>query len=85
MPHSNITPEQWLELIETRARGLREAGVKSINLHGVQIELTPPTDPVIKAEPDEGDQDPLHDPITYGRRDGRVPGFRLHGEGEDEN
>lgn len=76
--------EQWLDLIEKRAKGLREAGVKRIELDGCKVDLAP-TEPDVgglfeKEQPTEP-LDPLDDPATYGRRD--VPTLRRRAP-EDE-
>jgi hypothetical protein len=87
MSDPTLTPAEWFALIEDRAKGLRDAGVTRINLDGVLIELAPaepPPERPSKREAPDDELDALLDGTTYGRRDGSVPGFRLH-TGEEEN
>lgn len=65
-----------LDIVISRASALRDAGVTSISVGSLRVVLTPlgglpPYDPPAG---DDGDlNDPLEDPITYGKA--RSPGF----------
>ena len=83
----SLTPAQWLDLIEQRAQGLREAGVTHIELEGCLVELAPhyPEQPgpaqeqtlkEIDAEI-EKQRNALADPETFG---GWMPSFPREGD-----
>lgn len=81
-----MTPADWFTLIEDRAPRLRAAGVRSIELDGVTIELRPvsswaepppgtvSTAPpsALESKPGKDLTNPLEDPDTFG---GELPGF----------
>ena len=74
-----LAPAEWIDLIARNAVRLRDAGVVRLSLEGVELELSPAA---VKEEEEERGGvedidagDPLQDPATYGRRDGRLPGF----------
>lgn len=75
-----MDPADWLTLIEERAPGLRAAGVQSLSLEGVSIQLAPRDTPIERdlpvgetSEPDESD--PLNNPMLY--PGGRIPGYQI--------
>lgn len=70
MSNTKPTAEQLLDLIERRARGLRAAGVRRVELEGIVFDLADP-DPVPQQfEREEIDEpmiyDALDDPTTFG-------------------
>lgn len=76
-----------LDLVAAKARELRSAGVRQLELPNlIRIELdAPDAGPLVEARGvvemnvagDEDLSDPLNDPATFGRRDGKLPGFQL--------
>ena len=82
-----------LDLVVEKAKALREAGVIELEIpHVLRIELDPHADAQPTA-PARGvveidlfdNSDPLNDPTTYGRSDGRVPGFQMPSAAEDND
>lgn len=76
-----------LDWLDEKARGLREAGVSSVQwrneMASFEVTFSPAEPPtvIVKADRDpEGTLDPLNDPDTFG---GMVPGFRRNRD-EDE-
>jgi hypothetical protein len=71
-------PSEWIRLLVENAAKLRDAGVRCVKLEGCEVSFAEPeAKPLqIETEPDISEEDPLNDPATFGRRDGRVPGFR---------
>lgn len=81
MPPAKPTPAALLDLLVSKAKGLRDAGILRVELEGCKFDLAPadvavpevrriPADEVpIPTEPDA-----MNDPATYGTT-GRVPGF----------
>lgn len=81
-PTKKLQPSDWLDLIAEKAPALRKAGVTSLDLDGVCIELAP-VEPEY-AQPGKGIREladelsnPLDDAATYGMPDGFVPGYHL--------
>jgi hypothetical protein len=78
-----MTPPEWLALIAERAKELRAAGVRKVSMPELRLELDP-----YEPEPERsvttedqtidiaGDSDPFNDPTTFGRRDGKLPGYK---------
>lgn len=86
-----LQPAEWLELIIEKAPQLRSAGVTSVELDGVCVELAPqePDYPQVAwkgfQESEEETAHPLNDPSTYGLRDGsQLPGYSLVTEWKDD-
>jgi hypothetical protein len=77
-----------LYAIAEAARALRAAGVLRLEVDGLKLELAAPEATPTASEshidalpysplPDLSDEvDALNDPATFGRRDGKVPGFQ---------
>jgi hypothetical protein len=81
-----MSPQEWLDLIESRAPGLRQAGVVSISLEGISVtfrhwDIQPTSATSLseqsRAAPTFDATDPLSDPATFGG--GQVPGYALDG------
>ncbi len=78
MPPKRIDPAAWLTLIAERAPTLREAGVRSLSIDGVTIELAPydPPAPTERRSQNDEPRDLLDDRETYGIPEGAaMPGF----------
>lgn len=81
-----MSPAELLSLIAERAAELRKAGVRVLELPELKLELLPyEGEPVASASgPDRGvtemtlvdEPDPFDDAVTFGRRDGKVPGYK---------
>lgn len=77
------TPAELLDLLASKAKVLRSVGVLRVELDGCKFELAPDDEPVqfrpSGPAPDEvpvpDESYPLDDPMTYGLRGGKVPGF----------
>ena len=86
-PPKKKQPAEWLELVAQYAKSLRDAGVVKLELEGCTLTLQPLETPVViqqqAAEPDN-EMDPLLDAATYGRTDGRVPGYPRRHRSEDD-
>jgi len=71
-----LSPSDWVDLVESKAPGLRRAGVLRIVLDGCTVELAPY---VPEFEPEQlslvhiGSEDPLDDPWTYGEGAEDIP------------
>lgn len=67
--------EGVLTAITDKAKGLRDAGVTSLSIDGIRIELAPSDPPPMPKSDGAPDEFPssLDDPMTYGRSRG-VPG-----------
>jgi len=67
------------DVVATRSRGLRDAGVREIGVGDIRITLAPiePSAPIIAAAPAHHQPGSVaEDPVTYGRRPGDpVPGL----------
>ena len=76
-----LDPAGWLTLLQERAPLLRAAGVRSLSIDGVSVELTPhePPPPERTAREMAEQEDPtdlLDDPASFGLRPGDpLPGF----------
>lgn len=81
-----MTPADWLQLIAERAKELRAAGVRKLEMPELRLELDAwEPEPMAARDSDkdrtvviEGDSDPFNDPATFGRRDGSLPGFKAN-------
>jgi hypothetical protein len=89
-PRAKPSAAALLDLLVERAPGLREVGVRRVELAGLAFELAEPR-LTLEQGPSRADvqladeMDPLMDPATYGRSDGRVPGFTRPERDEDDN
>lgn len=87
-----LQPAEWLDLIIEKAPELRSAGVTSLELDGVCIELAPKEQEqdylaTWRAPLEEAEEyaHPLNDPETYGLRDGQpLPGYSLVTDWRDD-
>jgi hypothetical protein len=78
------TPAELLDLLVTRANALRASGVRRVELEGLSFDLAAPEPDPSESGADEADgSDPLYDPATFGRRDGKVPGFQRQTRDEE--
>jgi hypothetical protein len=72
-----LSPAELLSLLAERARELRDAGVRRLQLEQfVAIEFAPAEEKApldLQAEPQEEYSDPLRDPATF--PGGRIPQF----------
>ena len=78
--------ERLLQLLIDKARALRAAGVTHVELEGLAFDLAPAELEMAEVVPEERleELDPLNDPATYGRLDGRVPGFPRQPRDDDQ-
>lgn len=83
---TSLELEAILGAIIRHAPALRSAGVRELAYDLVRVSLDPPEPP---APPPPAHQDvvpvsdPLYDPITHGRTDGKVPGLRKTWEDDE--
>lgn len=78
-----MTPDlaSLLDIIATKAPALRDAGVRTLEVAGIRMELDPPERGAVEVAAPTFDyvdatdySDPLNDPTTFGRTSG-LPGF----------
>ena len=80
MGQPSLTPAEWIDLLVGRSHDLRQAGVRSLKIGDVEVELAAPDIewPDGSGKPEAPmPEDPLDDPATFGLEDNQgLPGER---------
>jgi hypothetical protein len=88
MPVNPNSPAKLLDLVISKARDLRAAGVIFVELDKVKFAIAPPPAPDIALPAGTGEErppsDPFRDPATFGM-EGGTPGFGPMADPEPED
>jgi hypothetical protein len=81
---TTATPAEWIDLLARNAQRLRDAGVLRLRLEGAEVEFAPAFPAAVQQAAPEPAAivDALHDPVTYARHGGYIPGFQDPGQGD---